>query len=59
MQDNEYILFFFKSMSSDGKTVTINDMRRILKEFRMDQSLAEDYVERSAGMSKAKYFTLE
>lgn len=30
MQDPEYLLFFFKSMSSDGKIVTVEDMRRVL-----------------------------
>lgn len=34
-------------------------MRKILREFRMDPSLAEEYVERTAGMSKAKGFTFD
>ena len=59
MQDKSYVQFFFKSMSSDGKVVTIQDIKKVLKEFKMDDSLAEEYVERTAGMSKAKYFTLD
>ena len=34
MQDQEFIKIFFKSISSDGKYVTIDDMRRMLKELR-------------------------
>ncbi len=59
MQDSEFIKIFFKSISSDGKVVTIEDVRRMLKELRQDESKAEEYVERTAGMSKSKYFTLE
>ena len=59
MQDPEYVKFFFQSMSSDGKVVSVEDIRKVLKEFKMNDNLAEEYVERTAGMSKAKYFTLE
>lgn len=60
MQDAEYIRFFFKSVSSDGKVVTIADMRKVLNEFKMPgDSLAEEYVERTAGLAKAKHFTLD
>jgi len=59
MQDQEFIKIFFKSISNDGKTVTVDDMRRMLKELKQDENRAEEYVERTAGMSKAKYFTLE
>lgn len=59
MQDPDYVKFFFKSISSDGVQVTIPDMRRMLAEFKMDEALAEEYVERTAGLTKAKSFTLE
>ena len=59
MQDPEYVIFFFKSMSSDGKIVTTADMRKMLAEFKMNEALAEEYVERTAGIAKAKFFTLE
>ena len=59
MQDPDYVRFFFKSISSDGAQVTVPDMRRLLAEFKMDESLAEEYVERTAGLTKAKSFTLE
>ena len=59
MQDPEYVKFFFKSISSDGKTVTIPDMRKMLSESKMDASLAEEYIERTAGLAKAKFFTLD
>ena len=51
--------FFFKSISSDGQTVTIADMRRMLAESKMNESQAEEYVERTAGLTKAKFFTLD
>lgn len=59
MQDSEFIKIFFKSISSDGKLVTIEDIKRMLKELHLDESKAEEYVERTAGMSKSKYFTLD
>lgn len=31
----------------------------MLRELRQDDTKAEEYVERTAGMSKAKFFTLE
>ncbi len=31
----------------------------MLRELRLDESKAEEYVERTAGMSKSKFFTLE
>ena len=59
MQDPDYIKFFFKSISSDGQTVSILDMRKMLRDFKLNEQLAEEYVEKTAGMSKAKQFTLE
>ena len=59
MQDQDFIKIFFKSISSDGQTITIEDMRRMLKELNLDEGKAEEYIERTAGMSKAKSFTLE
>lgn len=59
MQDQEFIKIFFKSISSDGELVTIEDMRKMLRELRQDETKAEEYVERTAGMSKSKFFTLE
>ena len=59
MQDPAYIKFFFKSISGDGKTVTVQDVRRMLQDFKMNEALAEEYVERTAGLAKAKSFTLE
>lgn len=46
-------------MSGDGKTVTISDMRKMLRDSKLNESLAEEYVERTAGVAKAKYFILE
>ena len=54
MQDPDYIKFFFKSISSDGQTVSILDMRKMLRDFKLNEQLAEEYVEKTAGMSKAK-----
>lgn len=51
--------FFFKTISGDGKTVTINDMRKMLRDSKLNESLAEEYVERTAGIAKAKFFTLD
>ncbi|CDW76108.1 UNKNOWN [Stylonychia lemnae] len=59
MQDQEFIKIFFKSISSDGRVVTIEDMRRMLRELRQDETKAEEYVERTAGLSKAKQFSLD
>ena len=46
-------------MSADGQSVTVEDMRRVLRELGQDEGRAEEYVERTAGMSKAKSFSLE
>lgn len=59
MQDPVYIKFFFKSVSSDGQKVTIDDMRRLLRSFKLQENLAEDFIERTAGISKARSFNLE
>jgi hypothetical protein len=59
MQDPIYIRFFFKSISSDGVKVTIDDMRSMLISLNLNESQAEDYVERTAGVSKARSFNLE
>ncbi len=53
------MLFFFKTLSGDGKIVTIHDMRKMLKDSKLNEELAEEYVERTAGATKAKFFTLE
>ena len=59
MQDPAYIKFFFKSISSDGVNVTVADVRKMLQDFKMSEALAEEYVERTAGLAKAKSFTLD
>ncbi len=59
MQDPLFVQFFFKTISGDGKTVTINDMRKMLRDSKLNESLAEDFVERTAGIAKAKFFTLD
>ena len=59
MQDQDFIKIFFKSISNDGRVVSIDDMRRMLRELRQDETKAEEYIERTAGMSKAKGFNLE
>jgi hypothetical protein len=59
MQDPAYIKFFFKSISADGVNVTVADVRKMLQDFKMSESLAEEYVERTAGLAKAKSFTLD
>ena len=51
--------FFFKTMSGDGKIVSVHDMRKMLKDSKLNEELAEEYVERTAGATKAKHFTLE
>jgi hypothetical protein len=53
MQDPEYIKFFFKSISSDGVKVTIEDVRKMLRQFNLNESLAEEYVERTSGIHRA------
>lgn len=50
MQDPDYIKFFFKSISSDGRTVTVADMRKMLADLKMDVGSAEEYIERTAGL---------
>ena len=59
MQDPQFVQFFFKTVSGDGKTVTISDMRKMLKDSKLNESFAEEYVERTAGVAKAKHFTLD
>lgn len=34
-------------------------MRKMLKDMRMNEDLAEEFVERTAGLSKAKNFNFE
>lgn len=50
MQDPDYIKFFFKSISSDGRTVTVSDMRKMLADFKLDVASAEEFIERTAGL---------
>jgi hypothetical protein len=59
MQDPVYIKFFFKSISGDGLRVTIDDLQRLLRSFKLNEGLAEEYVERTAGIAKARFFTLD
>ena len=59
MQDPQFVQFFFKTISGDGKTVTVADMRKMLRDSKLNEALAEEYVERTAGVAKAKLFTLE
>ena len=59
MQDPDYIKFFFKSISSDGRTVTVSDMRKMLADFKLDVASAEEFIERTAGLQKAKSFNLD
>ncbi len=59
MQDPSFVKFFFKTISSDGVQVTVLDMRKMLRESNLNESMAEEYVERTAGVAKAKYFTLD
>ncbi len=35
------------------------DMRKMLRELKMNEDMAAEYVERTAGMSKAKFFSIE
>ena len=58
MQDPDYIKFFFKSISSDGQKVTVEDVRRMLKQFNLIESLAQEYVERTSGIHRATSFNL-
>jgi hypothetical protein len=59
MQDPEYIKFFFKSMSSDSVKVTVEDVIRMLRLFNLSENLAEEYVERTAGIHRAQSFNLD
>jgi hypothetical protein len=34
-------------------------MRKMLRESNLSEALAEEYVERTAGVAKAKFFTLD
>ena len=51
----------FKSISNDGKRVTLGDMRRALKQSKIQEELAaaEEFIERTAGVNKATHFTYE
>ena len=44
MQDPQFVQFFFKTMSGDGKIVTIHDMRKMLRDSKLNEELAEEYV---------------
>eukprot|EP00350_Pseudokeronopsis_sp_OXSARD2_P001960 CAMPEP_0170550150 /NCGR_PEP_ID=MMETSP0211-20121228/8210_1 /TAXON_ID=311385 /ORGANISM="Pseudokeronopsis sp., Strain OXSARD2" /LENGTH=61 /DNA_ID=CAMNT_0010856513 /DNA_START=271 /DNA_END=456 /DNA_ORIENTATION=+ len=61
MQDNEFSEIFFKSLSSDGQKVSIEDMKKALRDLKMrDQGATpEEYIERTVGKEKAKAFYLD
>ena len=41
------------SISSDGVKVTIEDVRKMLHQFNLNETLAEEYVERTSGIHRA------
>jgi len=57
--DPQFLKMFFKSISSDGKTITKADMRKAISDLRLRNEVAtsDEFIERTCGEDGATQIT--